>query len=71
MKTIKTDTHLLLVDETSEIIKEGDWFYSENERGIAKALRSIISSVETGNFKIIAASPKLGDLIIFNRNLED
>ena len=78
MKTIKTDTHLLLVDETAEIkentntIKEGlngDWYWNSIYNSISR-----IGDITDFDFKIIAASPKLGDLPEFEKlppNVED
>lgn len=70
MKTIKTETHLLLVDETAEI-KEGDWFY--NTISIQQSQRD--SGIRhPKSVKIIAASPKLGNLPEFETlplNTED
>ena len=85
MKTIKTDTHLLLVDETAEI-KEGDYFLfdkkevrfkSNGEEYHGKDLCHISGNrryAVNNSIKIIAASPKLGDLPEFETlppNTED
>lgn len=82
MKTIKTHTHYLLVDETAEI-KEGDYLlkYQHNNHPVANEIlqcfannapkslgaRTLVQKTEkwldnSNCFKIIAASPKLGDL---------
>ena len=71
MKTIQTPTHLLLVDETAEI-KEGDFFVCwETVDGIPsnyEVLEATQSNMhpfiqDSENYKkVIAASPKLGDL---------
>lgn len=63
MRTVKTDTHLLLVDETAEI-KEGELRVAYSLHGdvpfISEA--SDIAEKRKRKDKIIAASPKLGDL---------
>ena len=71
METIKTDTHLLLVDEIAEI-KEGDLCYDieaspgyNNIKRITRCLRTAKDSYWNKNKninKVIAALPKLGDL---------
>ncbi len=61
MKTIKTDTHLLLVDETAEI-KEGDYALQFNDIGTEpKEIFKVEYHIPPECFvrKIIAASPKL------------
>lgn len=89
MKTIKTDTHLLLVDETAKI-KGGDKILNPTneiqtvislEKGIGTDNICWIKVKETTKLqqilnsdKIIAASPKLGDLPEFETlppNTED
>ena len=58
MKTIQTTTHLLLVDETAEI-NNNNWFINLANNTINQATNWIYVSTCR---KIIAASPKLGDL---------
>ena len=76
MKTIKTFTHLLLVDETAEI-QEGDWFINTSSQTVHKSDGTEIFDYRKDkqvNFKIIAASPKLEDLPEFETlppNTED
>lgn len=69
MKTIQTDTHLLLVDEINTVTKES-WV---EEKGNIYQLDLGHSGFHIWN-KIIAASPKLGDLPEFETlppNTED
>lgn len=57
MKTIKTETHLLLVDETAERPKIGAWYHNDGNIFCCVNDYAIPKSDE-----ILAASPKLGDL---------
>ena len=72
MKTIKTDTHLLLVDETADLF-EGDKASSLDGLMITIS-KGWNNSLKLNMHKIIAASPKLGDLPEFETlspNTED
>ena len=60
MKTIKTRTHLLLVDETADLF-EGD--KASSLEGLMMTIdKGWNNSLKLNMHKIIAASPKLGDL---------
>lgn len=61
-KLIKlSDTHYIVVDNSE--IKESDLFYSENERGIVKALIPLLQGVDTGNFKITYSTQPLEEIV--------
>jgi hypothetical protein len=77
MKTIQTEKYLLLCDETAEI-KEGNWFVALDETNdIYKANTlwvNICKDQPQKCNKILASSPKLGDLPEFETlppNIED
>ncbi len=62
MKTIQTSTHLLLIDETAETYVKNDWILDNLDDNIIHEVEVKSGILMKGEFKIIAASPKLGDL---------
>lgn len=66
-KLIKlSELHYIIVDDSE--IRFGDLFYSENERGIVKALISLLQGVDTGNFKITHSTQPLEPSIRSDRH---